>query len=700
MTLLKDDPTEVGGYRLDGRLGAGGMGVVYLARSPRGRTVALKVVRREWAEDREFRSRFELEVAAARMVHSRFTAPVVDADPHAPEPWMATLYVPGESLAERVDRQGPLGNDELLRLARALAVALHDIHRAGVVHRDLKPGNVLLTSDGPRVIDFGIARALDGHPLTETGQVVGTPAFMAPEQFLSGKDAGPAADVFALGCVLAFAATGRSPFGADSPFAAAYQVVHEEPDLADVPDGIRAVVADCLAKNPADRIGVGEILAALGAASTPSPRAAAWTAVVRAACAGVLRRATRPVPAWVAGVTALAVAATGGTIVVADGMPASWLSSQTAGTERAYSAPAGWRPWETKIRHDLGASEDCMPGPDAIYCEVGDRTLLRLDADDGSISWRHAIPVHESGEDTDGDGRPDAHVYRAAVELLGISDDTLLFTQHDGDYKRLRAVDTRTGETLWTRTFKEVVREIRLSGSMFFLVFQRRVEAVDLATRTVRWSRTFPRLPYLFATAHGLYLTTAEGSRTTVTALDRNTGRSQWSTTADGELRYQASTPDALYFKVPLGGPEGGALVRLDTRTREVTIALPPDPTARNQLTHRAVAQDGIVCLAHHNGTVTVIDDKTGAKQWRTSIGVRVSAPPTIVGRHIYLAAGDVSVVALDARTGEQLWQHRPRRGGNGIGPWYRSPVMATRDHLFAVSRQGSVYTVGVTQTP
>ncbi|MEV1079324.1 PQQ-binding-like beta-propeller repeat protein [Streptomyces sp. NPDC050211] len=683
MTLLKGDPTEVGGYRLDGRLGAGGMGVVYLARSPDGRAVALKVIRRQWAEDREFRARFELEVAAARMVHSGFTAAVVDADPCAPEPWMATVYMPGESLSERVDRQGPLAGGELLRLARALVVALRDIHRAGVVHRDLKPGNVLLTSDGPRVIDFGIARALDGNPLTETGHVVGTPAFMAPEQFLTDRETGLGADVFSLGCVLTFAATGRSPFDAESPYAAAYQVVHEEPALAEVPDSIRGLVETCLAKNPVDRPGVEELLTGLDAASAP-PRAARRSAMLRRAGAGVLRWASRPVPAWVAGVTALVVLAAGGTIAATGGMPTPWLL--------AHPAPAGWRPWETKINDDPGSGETCMPDTDSIYCAVGGRTLLRLDTDDGAIAWRHAIPAYKGRGNTDGDGWSDTF-----VDLVGISENTLLYAQYDVDYRRLRAVDIRTGQTLWARTFTELVREVRLSATTFFLVFGRRIEAIDLNTRAVRWSRKFPGIPYLVATAHGLYLTTTVRSRTTVTALDEHTGRSRWGTTMDGELHYQTSTPSALYFKDPIGGQRRGALVRLDTRTRKATVPLLPDPTDQNQLTHQAVAHDATVCLAYHNGTITVIDDNTGARRWSTHIGLRISATPTVVGHHIYLAAGDANVTALDARNGERLWQQRHR--GNGTGR-HRPSVMATNDHLYAVSRQGTVYTVSMTQTP
>ncbi|MFD5466963.1 serine/threonine-protein kinase [Kitasatospora sp. NPDC127059] len=252
MTLSEHDPREIGGYLLEGRLGAGGMGVVYRARSVSGRQVAVKVIRPELAADAEFRARFRQEVTAARKVSGAFTAPVLDADPDAPAPWLATLFIPGPSLGERIVGQGPLTPPEVRRLAAGLAEALQEIHRVGLVHRDLKPGNVLLAEDGPRVIDFGIARSAGETQLTSTGVAVGTPPFMAPEQFRSGT-ATTATDVFALGSVLAFAATGRGPFGADSSHAVGFRVVYEEPDLAGLAPELLPLITGCLAKDPEQR---------------------------------------------------------------------------------------------------------------------------------------------------------------------------------------------------------------------------------------------------------------------------------------------------------------------------------------------------------------------------------------------------------------------------------------------------------------
>ncbi|MGW7553490.1 serine/threonine-protein kinase, partial [Streptomyces rimosus] len=246
-------PQYAGRYRLDARLGSGGMGVVHLARSSSGLRLAVKVVHADFAQDPEFRGRFRQEVAAARRVSGAFTAPVVDADPDADRPWMATLYIPGPTLGEHVKRNGPLAPAEVRRLAAGLAEALRDIHRAGVVHRDLKPGNVLLAADGPKVIDFGISRPSDSEMRTETGKLIGTPPFMAPEQFQRPREVGPAADVFALGSVLVHAATGRGPFDSESPYIVAYQVVHDEADLTGVPEDLAPLIRTCLAKRPSDR---------------------------------------------------------------------------------------------------------------------------------------------------------------------------------------------------------------------------------------------------------------------------------------------------------------------------------------------------------------------------------------------------------------------------------------------------------------
>ena len=270
--LQPGDPQRVGPYRLRGRLGAGGMGQVYLGLSPGGRQVAVKVIRADLAEDAEFRARFRREIAVARTVSGLFTAPVIDADVDGPVPWLVTAYVRGPSLAEAVSEHGPLPAASVLALARGLAEGLSAIHAAGVVHRDLKPANVLLAEDGPRVIDFGISRAVEASALTHTGLVVGSPGFMSPEQ-AEGREVGPPSDIFSLGALLAFAATGQGPFGSGSTPALVYRVVYSEPQLGLLPAEVRPLVERCLAKDPARRPTAGDLVggAAYPAGWLPEP---------------------------------------------------------------------------------------------------------------------------------------------------------------------------------------------------------------------------------------------------------------------------------------------------------------------------------------------------------------------------------------------------------------------------------------------
>ncbi|MFD4374014.1 serine/threonine-protein kinase [Streptomyces sp. NPDC058486] len=298
--LEPGDPARIGPYRIIGRLGAGGMGRVYLARSEGGRTVAVKAVHDGFAQNREFRLRFAQEVAAARKIGGAWTAPVLDADTDGPAPWVATGYIPGPDLHHVVARShGPLPRESVLALANGLAHALADIHEAGLVHRDLKPSNILVTADGPRVIDFGIARALetpvDGF-LTRTGAVIGSPGFMSPEQ-VRGERLTAASDVFCLGTVLAFAATGRTPFGdlGSGAHALMFRIAEEEPDLSGLRAPLEGLVRDCLRKDPARRPTTAEVLA----------RTEAW--------------AVDAVPAWLPGPLLASLGSQAGRLLDADG---------------------------------------------------------------------------------------------------------------------------------------------------------------------------------------------------------------------------------------------------------------------------------------------------------------------------------------------------------------------------------------------
>ncbi|MCH0540535.1 serine/threonine protein kinase [Streptomyces sp. MUM 203J] len=252
MRLRREDPRVVGSFRLHRRLGAGGMGVVYLGSDRRGQRVALKVIRPDLAEDQEFRSRFAREVSAARRIRGGCTARLVAADLEAERPWFATQYVPGPSLHDKIAEEGPLGAADVAAIGAALAEGLVAVHEAGVVHRDLKPSNILLSPKGPRIIDFGIAWATGASTLTHVGTAVGSPGFLAPEQ-VRGAAVTPATDVFALGATLAYAGMGDSPFGHGSSEVLLYRVVHEEPLLTGVPDALAPLLRACLAKEPEER---------------------------------------------------------------------------------------------------------------------------------------------------------------------------------------------------------------------------------------------------------------------------------------------------------------------------------------------------------------------------------------------------------------------------------------------------------------
>jgi len=293
--LQADDPPMVAGYRLAARLGAGGMGRVYLSHTQAGRPLAIKVVRPELADDPDFRRRFGREVKAARRVRGAYTAELIDADADGVPPWLATLYVPGPSLTEAVTRSGPLPVPALLWLLAGVAEALQVIHAEGIVHRDLKPSNVLLAADGPRVIDFGIALATDGTAYTATGGALGTPFYMAPEQ-AAGGEITAATDVFALGQTAAFAALGRPLYGDGSAVNVLYRIVHAEPDLSLLPQALRPLFARCLAADPAERATPAEIVQWCRRRLTADAEAAGGAAVWRE-IAGPEVTVPAPVPA-------------------------------------------------------------------------------------------------------------------------------------------------------------------------------------------------------------------------------------------------------------------------------------------------------------------------------------------------------------------------------------------------------------------
>ncbi|MFI2720763.1 protein kinase [Streptomyces collinus] len=429
------DPAEVDGYRLRARLGSGGMGSVYLSHTRGGQPVALKVVRPELAGNPEFRRRFEQEVRAARRVQGPYTAPVLDSDTEGDMPWLATAYVPGPPLGEAVTRHGPLPESAVVLLVAGIAEALQGIHGAGVIHRDLKPSNVVLAADGPRVIDFGIARAADDPSLTGSSVRVGTPAYMAPEH-VNGASPTPAADVFALGLIAHYAATGISPFGDGNTPVLLYRIVSEEPDLSACPDRLRPLVARCLAKDPTRRPTPAQVIAACqelvgddglrrDEGWLPVPVVAEITTRIERQPSATTKPYEAPVPApasdSVPGASAAPkrgrrkrialLAALVVLSVVAGGGAAAWSlrnagdgdDREVAGNSEASDGNAGDTASREKPKESKGASGEPSSGsPSAPETSAEADT----EAGDGTDPKSEADPESRSGPDSDAETAP------------------------------------------------------------------------------------------------------------------------------------------------------------------------------------------------------------------------------------------------------------------------------------------------------
>lgn len=680
MSLREDDPTQVGGYKLQRRLGAGGMGVVYLACSPRGTLVALKVVRREWAEDKAFRARFELEVAAARMVHSQYTAPVVDASPRGPEPWMATLYVPGQSLDAKVSENGPLTGAELTELARALAQALADIHRAGVIHRDLKPSNVLLTEAGPRVIDFGVAQATDGMRLTETGHIVGTPAFMAPEQLQSLPNIGPEADIFALGCVLTFAATGYGPFRAYGAFGVAYQVVYEEPDLAGIPDGIRELVADCLAKEPANRPTPAAILRRLAAPAPIAPAPARQMVSARRTWAVLKQVLTRRIPAWAA-ISAVVLAT----------VPLALLA---VGTDSEHAPPfpqqerprvvlANPEPWAVSLRGTV-PGEQCISGDPAsefrafLYC-LADGRILSIETYHGETVWEH---LSSRGDD---DGR---------AALVGVRDKELFYTTGEDGQQVLWALDVETGRVLWTRRFADHPSQIVLSHGNFLLISNRRIEALEPTARRAIWERPLTGETTVTTLGDRTYLTMRGQKRTKVTELDPVTGSVGKPVVLEGKLHIMAAAYGLIALGVRSADDAGyTSLFILDTMTN-ATPRLPlKGPNFRLTLGRDTVF------LAYENGQVSATNIHTGKERWSASAQDAVIVDPLYADGQLLVMADDGEVTVFNADNGTRVEVHdvHGERSTQEKTPFHQPGIIRNNeDDFYALTPDGLLRTLPV----
>ncbi|CAM5534789.1 serine/threonine protein kinase [Streptomyces avidinii] len=679
-------PEYAGQYRLESVLGSGGMGVVHLATSGSGLKLAVKIVHAEHAVDPEFRARFRQEVTAARRVSGAFTAPVVDADPDAERPWMATLFIDSPTLAERV-RERVLEPRELARLAAGLAEALRDIHRAGVVHRDLKPSNVLMAPDGVRVIDFGISRPADSDLRTETGKLIGTPPFMAPEQFQRPREVGTAADVFALGAVLVHAATGRGPFDSDSHYLVAYQVVHSEPDLTGVPRRLVPLVARCLAKDPAERPSADALIAELRAvaypvdedtqAFVPRPRrpVAEEQATHRrdriavpgpgpgpgrrgqrrgaAAEPGAeppagLGRRTRTVVAAGLGLL-LAGASVGGYLWASSGGASASgdaPSRQPAGPQSA--APAQPPPWSVRLG-DRGAA--CSWQAPALYCSGPESAVVRLDAADGAALWTVRATAPDS---------------RPASDSAPLHGDGVVFAVAPGS-ELLRALDPATGTERWRRTLPSGAHALPAGGHLLIAAVDGTVVALDSATGAQRWSKRIGGVgsvwwsgPAEADAPAALYVATPDkdGRATQLSAVDPASGAPRWQVRSPGLLHPVGAAGGGMYLLDNDVQARTGAVVRVDLATRAVRRVRLGSPLYETQAT---AGPDGTVYVFGATGALVAVD--ATRELWRLETGVALASRPVFAGGRVYLSASDGRLLAVDAAAGRLLGQTKPRIG-------------------------------------
>ncbi|MFG2789815.1 PQQ-binding-like beta-propeller repeat protein [Streptomyces sp. NPDC048419] len=674
-------PEYAGHYRLESCLGSGGMGVVHLARSASGMKLAVKVVHAEFAKDPEFRGRFRQEVAAARRVSGAFTAPVVDADPEAERPWMATQFIPGPTLSEHVKRNGPMPSAQLRRLMAGLAEALRDIHRVGVVHRDLKPSNVLLADDGPRVIDFGISRPKDSELRTETGKLIGTPPFMAPEQFRRPREVGPAADIFALGSVLVHAATGRGPFDSDSPYVVAYQVVHDEPDLTGVPENLAPLMLRCLAKEPEDRPTPDELMRELRSVAASYDT----QAFIPAQRTGDVprpepREPKAPRPARRGGRKA-ALAALALVLVAAGALVSARLlgGDGDGGTSsrggNSPTAAAEFRAWVSRPVAADGGMPHCSYGAEELVCgQAG--VVFALDPADGSLLWRHA-------DGTSSRSRP--------PELAGG-----LVQPLPDDARRLVALDPASGKERWQGT--SAYSGLQRAGGMLLLTGTGgTVTGVDGASGRTKWKhRIRGQVSPQFAAFGGsplAYVASATGdSHTMVTAVDPVTGEVRWEARLKGSLKPVGAADGSVYF---LAGDDATGATKAVVRYRPGSTAVRRMPLPVPRFGVRACVDKNVVYLLATGGSMEAVDLAARKQLWHLETSVSRGSAPAADGSHVYVTAADGRLLAVDARKGTLLGQTKPRLGSNsGVVMGSLPQPVLTRSHIYAAAPDGTVFSV------
>ncbi|KUN07128.1 serine/threonine protein kinase [Streptomyces yokosukanensis] len=697
--LTQHDPRRIGPFEVLGRLGAGGMGLVYLARSASGRRVAIKTVRTELAEDQLFRVRFTREVEAARAVSGFYTAAVVDADPRAAVPWLATAYVPAPSLEEIVNDCGPLPAQAVRWLAAGVAEALQSIHGAGLVHRDLKPSNVLVVEDGPRVIDFGIASGVSNTRLTMTNVAVGTPAYMSPEQAKDSRSVTGASDVFSLGSMLVFAATGHPPFHGANPVETVFMLLREGPDLTGLPDELRPLIEVCMQMEASGRPTPADLQSQLaphlfGSGSDDSGTASAWlpekaVALIETRRGG--RPAAKPAPAPAGGPRSGGRAAVppppppvpvgapdigpvrlAGAQVpigpgprVADaraaavkapppeaGLVANWSRPRpgVAGADTAVPAAppqppetaSGWRPWRFRMSNEVW-------GTPAV---------------DGDLVYVTSFEVHALDVAT---GRRRFKT-RDVAWSMAVSDGRI----HASDGPTLFALDAREGADLWRLSTDAWVYSLKADhGTVVTGTRGGGVQAWEAANGQKLWEiagcQTDFESPESGPLVHDGTVYVWQDAR--LRALEARTGEERWSYPI-GDAASCGGVPVRL-----TPAPDGYVYICAGTRVLAVEAAsgmvrwhfeAPAVFLCPPTFAPGPAVTGGGVYLADYLGTVYALDATDGRDRWRIATEARSSIDPVlVVGGHVHVGSGK-GLYTLDAVTGTPKW--RFQAGGDVVG--------------------------------
>jgi outer membrane protein assembly factor BamB len=691
LPLGADDPRVIGEFRLHAQLGAGGMGRVYLGSSPGGRAVAVKVVHAHLARDAAFRARFRREVAAAQAVNGAYAAPVVAAGPDDDPPWLATAYVAGPSLQEAVAETGPLPPDAVRKLAAGLAEALHVIHDGGVVHRDLKPANVLLADDGPRVIDFGIARALDGTEVTVAGGVIGTPSFMSPEQ-AQGQPTGSASDIFSLGSVVYFAATGTGPFGSGNHAVLIYRIVHTEPNLDSLPPEVRDLAAACLAKDPAMRPDPAGLAASLmGALPPENAPPAFWPAPVALLIADYQAQfAARLMAAEPLSPEALTVAVAPAipSPPVAPAIPSPPVALATAPPPVAPVAPAAPPP--------IAPAAPPRPATEDAPTSAGVARPGQTEPVLPGMARRRALAALA--------GAATAGLVVAGWELTrprpSAAANTAASTAGNPAAQR-RASSARPGTKLWSFETNGKVGSVAVADGVAYVgTSQQAVYALDALTGRLLWRHLMDSgKTTSLAVADGV-VTAANGYNGVqpagfiggVYGLDAGTGKLLWNVDAQG-VDGLFATGDVVYAATSVKSITTGGITALSTGTGELlwTFNFPTSVDIQAGVT----LADDVVYTTTTLGEIFALSAGTGNVLWRVaSPAITFKTGPAVSNGVLFASSAHDTqdnsnpvLYALNARTGHVLWQHplgaalNTAPVSNGAGLVFADIVRNTTSH-------------------